>query len=119
MGAGRGSGVSFAVAKTEVGDSGDDLRTLESAVNLARLQGGTRNRASCLCLVLFYVLRKFHEPRAVAQSTAGGGSGLYGAGRCTGRPQFAPTIDILNLDGNAIETHGQNYIYDYRKGKAF
>ena len=42
VGAGCGSGVSFAVAKTEVGDSGDDLRTLESGVNLARLQGLTR-----------------------------------------------------------------------------
>ena len=78
VGAGRGNGVSFAVAKAEVGDSGDDLRTLESGVNLARLQGGARNRASCLCQVLFYVLRNFHEPGAVAQSSAGSGTGSLG-----------------------------------------
>ena len=79
VGAGRGSGVSFAVAKTEVGDSGDDLRTLESGVNLAPdSRAGARNRASCLCQVLFYVLRNFHEPGAVAQSSAGSGTGSLG-----------------------------------------
>ena len=78
VGARRGSEVSFAVAKTEVGDSGDDLRALESGINLARLQGGARNRASCLSQVLFYVLRNFHEPGAVAQSSAGSGTSSRG-----------------------------------------
>ena len=38
------------------------------------------NRTSCPIQAVFYVPRKFHEPRAVAQSIAGDGSGLYGAG---------------------------------------
>ena len=62
VGAGRGSGVSFAVAKAEVGDSGDDLRTLESGVNLARLQG--RGPESRLLPLPSAVLRSEEFPRA-------------------------------------------------------
>ena len=64
----------------------DGLRTLDSDADLARLPGGARNRISCLCQALFYVLRNFHAPRAVAQSTAGGGSDSLGVGRVRASP---------------------------------
>ena len=73
------------------GGSGDDLQTLASDLDRARLLGSTGNRAFYLCQALFYVLRNFHAPGPVALPTAGSGMGsLGGAGvQATLTPTFS------------------------------
>ena len=74
----------------------DDSRTLESNADLARLPRGAWNRISCLCQALFYVLRNFHEPRAVAQSTAGGGSG---------------SLDVVRVRASPARTYNHHSVF--------
>ena len=124
VGAGRGSGVSFAVAKTEVGDSGDDLRSQGAGRRIWRKSGPTPGRGpeSRLLPLPSAVLRSEEFPRA---GSSGAVVTPQGVARVRSvllvycQPQLGPTPATLNLDVNVIETHGQKCIYDYRKGKAF